>query len=234
MPTPKTQANVLKSPAGIRSKSARLLIVDDHPIVREGLASLLASEADLEICGQAGTIPEALSIAEAVRPDLAIVDLGLEKGSGLELIRRFAACQPPVPAIVCSLYDESLYAERALRAGARGYVNKSQATQTIVRAIRRVLEGGIYLSDRMSERLARRLAGDTESLTRPLVSQLSDRELEVFQLIGNGFTTAEIAKSLHLGIKTIETLRRRIKTKLNLTNAAQLARDATAWVVENG
>lgn len=217
------------------SKQAiRVLIVDDHPIVREGLASLLSKQPDFEICGEADDVPNAFRLVEGTHPDVVTVDLSLENGSGLDLIRRISELDSSIRLVVCSLFDETLYAERALQAGALGYVNKQEATRTIVQAIRTVLDGEVYLSDRMSQRLAKRLIGGRHKLERPAVDRLSDRELEVFQLIGAGLTTPEIAQKLHLGIKTIETHRRHIKEKLNLENTAQLARDAAKWVVENG
>jgi DNA-binding NarL/FixJ family response regulator len=214
--------------------TVRVLIVDDHPIVREGLASLLSKQPDFEICGEADDVPTAIRLVEETRPNVVTVDISLNCGNGLDLIRRINGSNPAIRLVVCSLHDETLYAERALQAGALGYVNKHEATRTIVKAIRTVLDGKIYLSDRMSERLARRLIGGHGKLERLAVETLSDRELEVFQLIGEGQTTAEIATKLHLGIKTVETHRRSIKEKLSLLNTAQLARDAAQWVLENG
>lgn len=212
----------------------RILIVDDHPIVREGLASLLSKQPDFEICGEADDVQGALRLVKETRPHVVTIDISLKRGSGLDLIRRIAEGNRSIRMVACSLYDETLYAERALHAGALGYVNKHVATRTIVKAIRQVLKGKVYLSDRMSERLAERLIGRRAKAERPVVEVLSNRELEVFQLIGNGLTTQEIAEKLHLGVKTIETHRRRIKEKLNLKTTAQLARDATQWVLENG
>jgi DNA-binding NarL/FixJ family response regulator len=214
--------------------TVRVLIVDDHPIVREGLASLLSKQPDFEICGEADDVPTAIRLIEETRPNVVTVDISLNCGNGLDLIRRIHGTNSAIRLVVCSLHDETLYAERALQAGALGYVNKHEATRTIVKAIRMVLDGKIYLSDRMSERLARRLIGGHGKLERLAVETLSDRELEVFQLIGEGQTTAEIATKLHLGIKTVETHRRSIKEKLSLLNTAQLARDAAQWVLENG
>jgi DNA-binding NarL/FixJ family response regulator len=218
------------------SKAAtRVLIVDDHPIVREGLSSLLSKQPDFEICGEAEDVPTALRLVSETKPHVVTIDISLKSGSGLDLIRRISETNPSIRMVACSLYDETLYAERAMQAGALGYVNKHEATRTIVKAIRQVLDGKVYLSDRMSDRLAHRLIGGRgKKVDRPVVETLSDRELEVFQLIGSGLTTPEIAAKLHLGVKTVETHRRRIKEKLNLTNTAQLARDAAQWVLENG
>lgn len=215
-------------------RTTRILIVDDHPIVREGLNSLLSKQPDFEICGEADDVPHALRLVAETRPHVVTIDISLKNASGLELIRRIHEADRSIKLVACSLYDEMLYAERALNAGAVGYVNKHEATRTIVKAIRQVLDGKVYLSDRMSERLAQRLIGKRAKVERPTVETLSDRELQVFQMIGSGLTTPEISRKLHLGIKTVETHRRRIKDKLNLKNTAQLARDAVQWVLENG
>lgn len=221
--------------AGTTSKqTTRVLIVDDHPIVREGLASLLSRQPDFKICGEAEDVRSALRLVEETKPHVVTIDISLKSGSGLELIRRIADVDRSIRMVACSLFDETLYAERALHAGALGYVNKHEATRTIVKAIRQVLSGKVYLSDRMSERLAQRLIGRRDKVELPVVDVLSDRELQVFQMIGKGLTTPEIAAKLHLGVKTIETHRRRMKEKLNLKNTAELARDAAQWVLENG
>jgi DNA-binding NarL/FixJ family response regulator len=225
---------MVDSPQPANSLITRVLIVDDHPIVREGLASLLSKQPDFVICGEADDVPTALRLVEETNPNVVTVDISLNSGNGLDLIRRISETRREIRLVVCSLHDETLYAERALQAGALGYVNKHEATRTIVTAIRQVLDGKIYLSDRMSERLARRLIGGQCRLERMSVETLSDRELEVFQLIGGGLTTAEIAGKLHLGVKTVETHRRSIKEKLSLLNTAQLAREAAQWVLENG
>jgi DNA-binding NarL/FixJ family response regulator len=210
----------------------RVLIVDDHPIVREGLSSLLSKQPDIEVCGEADDMQAAMRIIDECRPDVVTVDIALRDGSGLDLIRRIADHDPSIKMIACSLHDETLYAERALHAGAMGYVTKHEATQTIVKAIRQVLADKTYLSERMSDLLAQRLIGKRTRGKLP-VEALSDRELQVFELIGNGLTSAEIARKLHVGIKTVDTHRRRIKTKLRVTTTAQLARDAAHWVLKN-
>ena len=220
-------------PKATSKQTTRILIVDDHPIVREGLSSLLSKQPDFEVCGEAHDIPSALKLVDETRPHVVTIDISLENGSGLDLIRRIAKGDQSIKMVACSLHDETLYAERALHAGARGYVNKHEATRTIVKAIRQVLDDKVYLSDRMSERLAHRLIGGRGKVERPAMESLTDRELEVFQMIGKGLTTPEIARKLHLGVKTVETHRRRIKDKLKLTNTAELARDAAQWVLEN-
>jgi DNA-binding NarL/FixJ family response regulator len=215
------------------SPRVRVLIVDDHPIVREGLASLLTKQPDFEICGETDSAPAALRLVEEAHPDIVTVDISLKVGDGLDLIRRIRDRHSSIRTVVCSLFDETLYAERALHAGAMGYVNKQEATRTIVKAIRQILDGRVYLSERMSDRLAHRLVGGRDSVRKPVVELLSDRELEVFRLIGQGLTSNEIARRLHIGAKTVETHRRRIKAKLYLENTAQLARDAAHWALKS-
>jgi DNA-binding NarL/FixJ family response regulator len=214
--------------------TTRILIVDDHPIVQQGLSSLLSQEPDFEVCGAADDVPSAIRLVEKTRPHVVTIDISLNSGSGLDLIRRIAKRNRSIRMLACSLYDETLYAERALQAGALGYVNKHEATRTIVEAIRQVLDDKVYLSDRMTERLAHRLIGGRGKDVRPAVESLSDRELEVFQMIGTGLTSAEIAGKLHLGVKTVDTYRCRIKQKLKLANTAQMTRDAAQWVLERG
>jgi len=220
---------------GPQSKpTTRILIVDDHPIVREGMSALLAKEPDFEVCGEAEDVPSAIRLIDESRPNVVTVDISLENGSGIDLIRRIAKSDPSIRMVACSLHDERLYAERAMHAGALGYVNKHEATQTIVTAIRRILQGKVYLSDQISEQLAHRLIGGRGKEVQPVVESLSDRELDVFRMIGNGLTSAQIARELHLGVKTVDTYRSRIKQKLKLTNTAQLAREAAQWVLEQG
>lgn len=212
----------------------KVLIVDDHPIVREGLAARIAREPDMRVCGEAEDVLPALELVKAERPDLVVVDLSLKTGQGLELIKRIQSCAPQTKTLVSSMYDESLYAERALRAGAAGYVNKGEMSEKIIEAIREVLQGRIFLSPAMTERLLYRAVGSPPELVQSPIESLSDRELEIFKLIGQGKTTRAIAGELHLSIKTIETHRENIKTKLHLPNAAELSRAAVQWVMENG
>lgn len=216
------------------SKRSRVLIVDDHPTVREGLAMRIEREPDLEVCGEAADMGEAMRLMTETRPDVAVVDISLKNGSGIELIKRIKDRHDHVRMLVWSMHGESLYAERALRAGALGYVNKDQATNTIIEAIRRVLEGKIWLSETMSERLLLRTVGAArlKQATSP-VDGLADRELEVFRLVGEGVKTAEIADRLHLSVKTIETYRDRIRQKLDLADGTALVHYATQWVLEN-
>lgn len=213
-------------------QTIRILIVDDHPIVREGLSSLLSREVDFEVCGEAGDIATALQQVEEKKPHIAIVDIALANESGLELIRRIAARDSTIGILACSLHDDTLYAERALHAGAMGYINKQEATATIVTAIRSLLGGKVHVSSQMTQVLTDRLYCKRGSVNQSPVESLSERELEVFRLIGRGLTTVEIARELHLGIKTIETHRRRMKQKLDVSTTAQLAREAAQWVLE--
>lgn len=213
-----------------RSSAApcRVLIVDDHPIVREGLASLVGAEPDLEVCGQAESAREALATVEREAPDLVLVDLSLEGTSGLELLKRLA--DRSVPALVVSMQDDPTWAERALAAGALGYVHKSAATREVVRAIRAVTSGRLWVSDSVSEQLLRRRFAGARASEEDAVSSLSDRELEVFVRIGKGMTTREIGVELFLSPKTIQTYRERIKEKLGLATAAELSAEAARWV----
>ena len=211
----------------------RILIVDDHPIVRRGLRELVADEPDLEVCGEAEDVAQALSQVAETRPDLVIVDLTLKNGHGLDLVQEIKARHGQVKMLVSSMHDESLFAERALRAGAAGYISKQEPPERMIDAMRRVLQGEIYLSSRMSTRLLHRLTTG-EAIDEDPVESLSDRELEVFEMIGQGLGTKQIAGKLDLSHKTIETHREKIKSKLNLKNSSELSRHATQWVLESG
>ena len=206
---------------------ARILIVDDHPLVRTGLAQLIGDCPDLEVCGEAADMAEALRRVDQLQPDLAIIDLSLAGGSGLDLIERIGRRDSSILMLVASMHDETLYAERVLAAGARGYVNKQEAQDDIIRAIRQVLGGKIYLSERMTERLVSGEAGNDNE--KRDIDSLSNRELQVFELIGQGVSTANIAAQLHLSIKTIETHQAHIKKKLGLESAHQLSQRAIRW-----
>lgn len=216
-------------------KRARILIVDDHPAVREALAIRIARQPNLEVCGEAGDVTEALRLAAETNPDVAVVDISLKSGNGLDLIKRIKDHDATIRILVWSMHSESLYAERALRAGALGYLNKDQATDKIVEAIQRVLEGKVYLSDAMAEQMLHRaVGGGREAVTRSPLEMLADRELEVFRLIGQGVKTSDIAKQLHLSVKTVETYRDRIRHKLSLSGGTELIHYATRWMLENG
>jgi DNA-binding NarL/FixJ family response regulator len=206
----------------------RVFLVDDHPLVREWLTNLINQQADLAVCGEAENAPSALSAVAARQPDLAIVDLNLANSSGIELIKNLKELHPEVPVLVLSMHDESLYAERVFRAGARGYVNKRETAQKVIEAIRRVLDGKLYLSDKAAEILAgRTIRGQTAN--RSAIELLSDRELEVFDKLGQGIGTRQIAEDFHVSVKTIQEYCARIKDKLNLNNATELLREAVRW-----
>lgn len=211
----------------------RVMIVDDHPMVRRGFTEVIADEPMLELCGEAANVADAMSLARKCKPDLIIVDLGLPDQSGLELIKRIEASALSTRVLVSSIQDESLYAERCLRAGAMGYVNKAEPPENVVEAMLRVLQGDVYLSADMTRRLLKGVAGKVEA-DGALIDRLTDRELEVFDLIGRGHTTREIAERINLSIKTVETHREKIKAKLKIGSTTALTRHAVQWVLEHG
>jgi DNA-binding NarL/FixJ family response regulator len=213
---------------------ARILIVDDHPLVRSGLRVLIDDEPDLQVCGEAADADEAIRVLDARKPDLVIIDLSLKGSSGLELIKRIKSRAPDVKMLVSSMHDESLYAERVLNAGALGYINKQEAMEKVIEAIRGILQGRVFLSSAMSDRFLHRLTKDQKSQEPSAVGSLSDRELQVFELIGRGLATSAIAGQLHLSVKTVETHREKIKSKLKLTTATELTKHAVQWVLEQG
>ena len=214
----------------VEGDKSKILVVDDHPMVREGIARLVDNEQDLMICGQADDAPEALKAISETKPDIAVVDVSLKSSSGIELMKSIKAQYPKLPVLVLSMHNEALYAERALRAGAMGYIMKQEASENLLIAIRRVLGGQIYISDKVSKRLIRQLARGRADIGTSSVDNLSDRELEVFHMIGLGCGTSQIAEKLYLSIKTIETYRTHIKKKLNLTDSRELLQYAIQWV----
>src|SRR5262249_12938459 len=222
-----------KKPAS--KPAARILIVDDHPAVREALAIRIATQPDLEVCGEAADANDALRLAAAADPDVAVIDIGLKGIDGIDLIKRLKARKDKCRMIVWSMYSEDLYAERALRAGAMGYITKAQATGAIIDAIRQVLDGKVYLSPAMTAKLLKRVTGQAgpDAGCTP-IGALSDRELEVLRLIGEGLKTQEIANQLHLSVKTIETYRDRIRQKLDLKDGTELTCYAVQWVLGAG
>ncbi len=207
----------------------RIFLVDDHPLVREWLATLLRQQPDLEVCGQAEDARQAFATMEADPPDVAIVDLSLKTSSGLDLIKELSARLPTIQVIVLSMHEEIFYAERALRAGARGYVTKRESTHRIVEAIHEVQAGRLYANAELLAKLAERIVGRNQSNQPGSVETLSDRELEVFRRLGEGQANRLIAEELHLSIKTVQAYCARIKGKLDLANAAELAREAIRW-----
>jgi len=204
----------------------RVLIVDDHPIVRRGFASLLASEADLEVCGEAGDGSTALALLESAAPDVALVDVSLGGTSGLDLLKELKERAPKLAVLVVSMHDELLYADRSLRAGAAGYVQKDEASDAIVRAIRTVAGGGMYVSEAVSNYLVQRWAMNGASRDDSPLAGLSDRELHVLELMGRGLGTRAIAEQLHISVKTVESYRARLKEKMNLRSGTELVRFA--------
>lgn len=216
--------------ASSRPGRSRILLVDDHPVVRLGFAQLLSHEHDLSICGEAASAAEGLELAERLEPDLVLLDISLPGESGLELLKRLRKLRPGMPVLICSMHDEMLFAERAIRAGARGYIGKREAPDELVTAVRAVLAGERYLSPRFAQLLDAAGRGSRAELPGP-VSALSDRELEVFELIGRGVGTREIAERLGISVKTAETYRENIKQKLMIESAPALARRAVAWVL---
>jgi DNA-binding NarL/FixJ family response regulator len=221
----------MKSPNKSKeTRKRRVLIVDDHAVLREGLALVINAQPDLLVCGEAGSVAGGVETAATTEPDVALIDLSLMGGSGLELVKELKAQYPSLRTLVLSLHDENLYAERALRAGARGYIMKRAPTTDLLAALRQVLDGEIYLSEKMGSVVVRQVLGDREAPTTgdPL-EQLSDRELEVFQLLGEGHGTREIAEQLGLSIKTVSCYRQNIQTKLQLKDAAALVQRAIHW-----
>ncbi|MFN6206925.1 MAG: response regulator [Planctomycetota bacterium] len=211
----------------------RILIVDDHPIVRDGLNLRISAESDLEVCGEAENVVQALEKVEATRPDLVIVDIALKASHGLELIEQLAAKFPQVKMLVVSGFEESLYAERAVRAGANGYLNKQESNEKLIEAILVVIRGDCYLSEAMKQRMLARVVRRRTFGSSP-AELLTNREMEIFRLIGSGMTTSAIANQLFLSPHTIDSHRENIKKKLGVRNAAELNRQAVQWVLEHG
>ena len=218
--------------SGPRAAAWRLIVIDDHPLVRQGLTATLSSEPDLEVLAEAGGYAEALDAVSHHPADVAIVDLSLGDRGGLELVKQLRSLHPELALLVLSMHDEKLYAERSLRAGARGYVMKQESTDRLVAAIREVARGGLYVSEAMSARLLGRLMGGgrDEGSSSP-AAQLSDREIEVFEHLGRGLGTKQIAGKLGLSVKTIETHRETIKDKLGIETASELVHHATQWLL---
>ena len=207
----------------------RIFLVDDHPLVREGLTNLINRQDDLIVCGEAEDSSEAIGGIARSRPDVAVIDISLKNESGLELVKNLGSQFPLVALIVLSMHDEALYAERALRAGARGYVMKRETTKSVLTAIRRVLEGSVYLSERVVNGMARKLSLSSKASASSPVERLSDRELEIFRLLGQGRTTSQIAEDLHLSLKTVQAYCARAKEKFGVSSLTELLRAAIRW-----
>ncbi|HWY51294.1 MAG TPA: response regulator transcription factor [Chthoniobacterales bacterium] len=213
-------------------KKAGVVIVEDHPMFREHLAQMINKADDLTVSGEADNIRDGFALIKRIKPSVAIVDITLKGSNGLELLKDLRAHHVNVPMLVLSMHDESLYAERALRAGARGYITKHEVSDKVMTAIRQVLKGDVYLSSRFTSEVMTKLMLGRNSSSDP-IDRLADRELEVFELIGQGLTTREIAEQLHLGLTTVDTYKARIKEKLKLSNVARLRSEASRWVQQH-
>ena len=206
-----------------------VLVVDDHPLMRQGLALLVNQQHDLQVCGEAEEAQAVMHAIAHLHPDIIILDISLNGPDGLELLKNIRATNPDVPVLILSMHDEAIYAERALRARANGYIMKQEATEKVLIAVRRILNGDVYLSDRMSNKMLQQYIGGAPSLIQSRIASLSDRELEVFRLIGEGRATREIAEELHLSVKTVETYQAHIKEKLALRSGRELIQHAIQW-----
>ena len=211
-------------------RTVKFLVVDDHPVFRQGLVALIRSDEGYEVCGEAGSAEQALSLVEAAVPDMALVDISLTGQSGLDLVKTLKAAHPRILILIISMHDEAVYAARALRAGARGYVMKQEAASVMMQAITTVLSGKIYVSTAMRDRLLETVFNDVAESGAPAVERLSDRELEVLDNIGQGYGAAEIARTLNLSVKTVNAYRDHIKEKLHIDGAGDLRRFAVKWV----
>jgi DNA-binding NarL/FixJ family response regulator len=229
------EKSAFRAKARFGAQPARIMVVDDHPLVRVGMVQLISEESDLEVCAETHGVMEALRLVEKDQPDLIVVDLSLSDGSGLDLIAQVKSQYKNIKMLVSSMHDESLFAERVLRAGAHGFVSKQEAPDQVVHAIRRILSGKIYLSPQMADRMLSLLShGEAEEGGGSPIERLSNRELQIFEMIGKGLTTRQIAQHLHLSVKTIETHRESIKRKLMLKSNLELIRHAVQWALEHG
>ncbi|MGA2427749.1 MAG: response regulator transcription factor [Candidatus Acidiferrum sp.] len=218
-------------PAISLPKKSRVLLIDDHPIVRQGLALLIDRETDLSVCGEAEGAHTAFHAIASLHPDIVVLDISLSGPDGLDVLKEIRMKSQSLPVLILSMHDESIYAERAMRAGANGYIMKQEATDKVLVAIRRILQGEVYLSERLTTTMLQQFVrGTSPAKSSPLVN-LTDRELEVFRLIGEGHTTRQIADQLHLSVKTIESYQAHIKEKLALRNARELVQHAIEWTV---
>ncbi len=215
----------------VAKRTARVVIVDDHPALCEGLGHRISAQGDLEVCGHAADVDEALAKIRQVQPDVAIVDIALKDSDGLELIKALKSLHKQVRALVHSMYEESLYADRCLHAGAMGYVNKEADPDEVIKAIREILAGRVYLSPTMTSTILGRTVSGVEPQSDP-IDTLTDRQLEIFRLIGEGLTAHQIADRLHISVHTVETHRENIKRKLNIDTASELTRRAVLWKTE--
>jgi DNA-binding NarL/FixJ family response regulator len=213
------------------ARKNRVFVVDDHPIVRQGLALMINRESDLTVCGEAETAQAAVHAIPTIKPDILIVDISLNGPDGLDLLKDVRARYPDLPVLILSMHDESIYAERALRAGAQGYIMKQEATEKVLVALRRILNREIYVSERIANRMLQRYIGSRDPARPSSIADLTDRELEVFRLIGEGHSTRRIAEELHISVKTVESYQAHIKEKLSLRSARELVQHAIQWSV---
>jgi len=210
---------------------SRVLVVDDHPIVRQGLTLLINRESDLTVCGEAEDAHTAMQSLTSTRPDILVVDISLNGPDGLDLLKNVRSRHPELPVLILSMHDESIYAERALRAGAQGYIMKQEATEKVLVALRRILSREIYVSERIAHRMMHRYIGNPSASKPSSIADLTDRELEVFRLIGEGHSTRQIAEELHISVKTVESYQSHIKEKLSLRSARELVQHAIQWSI---
>jgi DNA-binding NarL/FixJ family response regulator len=216
-------------PSEMVARKSRVFLVDDHPLVREGLANLINAQRDLMVCGEAEDSTQAVNRIRKARPHVALIDISLKNESGLELVKDLRSQFPQLALIVLSMHDEALYAERSIRAGAQGYVMKREASKNVLASVRRVLEGGVYVSAKVAGKMALRISSPREAAPRSPVERLSDRELEIFRLLGQGRTTGQIASDLNLSVKTIQAYCARAKEKFGVTSLTELLRAAIRW-----
>jgi DNA-binding NarL/FixJ family response regulator len=210
---------------------SRVLVVDDHPIVRQGLTLLINRESDLTVCGEAEDAHTAMQSLTSTRPDILVVDISLNGPDGLDLLKNVRSRHPELPVLILSMHDESIYAERALRAGAQGYIMKQEATEKVLVALRRILSREVYVSERIANRMLHRYIGNPSASKPSSIADLTDRELEVFRLIGEGHSTRQIAEELHISVKTVESYQSHIKEKLSLRSARELVQHAIQWSI---
>lgn len=232
MPAPNTWTRQQASSGGGTNgnrRPRRVLIVDDHPIVRQGLRRVMDNEEDLIVCGEAETVRDARAAIKELSPDVMIADISLKQGDGIELVRDVRAHHPQLPILVLSMHDETIYAERMLAAGANGYIMKQAASDQFLTALRRVLDGGIYVSEAVGNNMIQKFAAGGTYVSANPIDRLSNRELQILHMIGKGMSTRETAQSLNLSVKTVESHRQRIKRKLNLTTGTQLVQYAVNW-----
>jgi DNA-binding NarL/FixJ family response regulator len=222
-------AEATKTEGMTRTRKKTVFVVDDHPLLRQGLAMLINRESDLMVCGEAEEAPTAMKALAAARPDILIADISLNGPDGLDLLKNLRILYPDLPVLILSMHDESIYAERALRARANGYIMKQEATEKVLVAVRRILDGEIYLSYRMANKLLQQYMSGQTAETDSRLTALSDRELEVFRLIGDGLGTRRIAEVLHLSIKTVESYQAHLKEKLSLRTGRELMQHAIQW-----